>query len=257
MTDRARLLIFIVAYNAERTIEEVLRRIPAKLAADYELEVLIIDDASQDRTFERGQSAPDGQALPFELHVLFNPVNQGYRGNRLHDLDDPNLPVNPAEFDFVLLLDVLEHLDRPEEFVDRLRNALASSLDTRLVVSTGNIGFALTRLLLLFGQFNYGKRGILDLTHTRLFTFSTILRLLHGASFEPVLVRGVPAPFPLALRSPRAGRSLLKLNETLIRVRKQVFSYQAFVVARPRPSLESLLSDAERASNVRASVPAA
>ena len=32
-----RLLIFIVAYNAERTIEDVLRRIPTDLAARYEV----------------------------------------------------------------------------------------------------------------------------------------------------------------------------------------------------------------------------
>ena len=31
--------------------------------------------------------------------------------------------------------------------------------------------------MLLFGQFNYGKRGILDLTHTRLFTFESFRRL--------------------------------------------------------------------------------
>ncbi|MBP7926525.1 MAG: hypothetical protein KAZ13_01510, partial [Desulfobulbus sp.] len=35
---RGRLLIFIVAYNAERTIEDVLRRIPASLAERYEVE---------------------------------------------------------------------------------------------------------------------------------------------------------------------------------------------------------------------------
>src|SRR4051812_49256578 len=79
---RARLLIFIVAYNAERTIEDVLQRIPASLDDEYEVEVLIIDDSSQDRTFERGQQARASNRLPFELHVLYNPVNQGYGGNQ-------------------------------------------------------------------------------------------------------------------------------------------------------------------------------
>ena len=48
---KPKLLIFIVAYNAEKTIETVLSRIPASLVDDYRVEVLIIDDASPDATF--------------------------------------------------------------------------------------------------------------------------------------------------------------------------------------------------------------
>ena len=40
-----------------------------------------------------------------------------------------------------------------------------------LVLTTPNIAFVVQRLMLLLGQFNYGKAGILDRTHTRLFTF--------------------------------------------------------------------------------------
>ena len=38
-----------------------------------------------------------------------------------HDLDDRPLPVDVADFDVVLLLDVVEHLRSPEEFLARLR----------------------------------------------------------------------------------------------------------------------------------------
>ena len=78
---RPRLLVFIVAYNAETTISTVLRRIPDTLLA-YDTEVLIIDDASQDNTFEKGHEAKVSADLPFKLNVLFNPVNQGYGGNQ-------------------------------------------------------------------------------------------------------------------------------------------------------------------------------
>ena len=77
-----RLLIFIVAYNAERTIEDVLRRIPIALAEQYEVEVLIIDDSSRDKTFFRSEAASREGLIPFKLTVLFNPVNQGYGGNQ-------------------------------------------------------------------------------------------------------------------------------------------------------------------------------
>ncbi|PYO44942.1 MAG: glycosyltransferase family 2 protein [Gemmatimonadetes bacterium] len=79
---RPRLLIFIVAYNAERTIQDVLARIPHGLADDYHVEVLVIDDSSPDQTFERGEEVRGSQTLPFKLHVLFNPINQGYGGNQ-------------------------------------------------------------------------------------------------------------------------------------------------------------------------------
>ena len=50
---KPRVLIFIVAYNAEKTIEKVLARIHASLLETYELEILIIDDSSRDDTFTR------------------------------------------------------------------------------------------------------------------------------------------------------------------------------------------------------------
>src|SRR5438874_3160831 len=79
---QSKLLIFIVAYNAETTIGSVLRRIPVTLRSDYDVEVLIIDDASQDSTFDKGRDARTDPFLPFPITVLHNPVNQGYGGNQ-------------------------------------------------------------------------------------------------------------------------------------------------------------------------------
>jgi glycosyltransferase involved in cell wall biosynthesis len=79
---KPRLLVFIVAYNAERTIADVLTRIPRELADEYSVEVLVIDDSSGDTTFERGEEIRRSESLPFTLHVLYNPVNQGYGGNQ-------------------------------------------------------------------------------------------------------------------------------------------------------------------------------
>src|SRR5579872_1346081 len=84
MTDRRkpRVLIFIVAYNAEKTIQKVVQRIPATLLNTYEVDVLIIDDSSRDATFEKGHSVSKEAELPFPITVLFNPKNQGYGGNQ-------------------------------------------------------------------------------------------------------------------------------------------------------------------------------
>ncbi len=492
-----RLLVFIVAYNAEKTIEQVLMRIPHLLQDDYNIEVLVIDDSSKDRTFERGELLRRSGRLPFPLHVLFNPVNQGYGGNQKigflyaiengfdfvalvhgdgqyapeclpelllplargeadavfgsrmltkygalgggmpfykfignkiltwiqnrmlrsqfsefhsgyrvysvkalqcipfdlntnlfhfdteiiiqlviagkrirevpiptyygeeichvnglkyawevllamvkarmqeislfydrrydcvaeaetnlhyvlklafpsphtavleriqvgarvldlgcaggylaeeltrrgarvtavdlfplppgiqverfvqHNLNRP-LPMNTTEFDYVLALDVIEHLNSPEQFVDNLRTALRYNPRTTVFVSTGNVGFFILRLMLLLGQFNYGKRGILDLTHTRLFTLRSFRRLFAQGGFDVLEARGIPAPFPIALGESGLARLLLRVNQALIRISPSLFAYQIFLVLRCRPSLSLLLRDALDCSAARA-----
>src|SRR5215471_10724081 len=82
MTGKPRLLILVVAYNAEKKLRAVLSRVPHELADEYDVEVLVLDDSSQDRTFETGRDVQRDRTLPFALHVLFNPVNQGYGGNQ-------------------------------------------------------------------------------------------------------------------------------------------------------------------------------
>jgi glycosyltransferase involved in cell wall biosynthesis len=77
-----RLLVFVVAYNSERTIESVLSRIPAGLSEAYDVEILAIDNASADRTFDIGQKVKLAGSLSLPLRVLFNPINQGYGGNQ-------------------------------------------------------------------------------------------------------------------------------------------------------------------------------
>ena len=167
----------------------------------------------------------------------------------VHDLNEglPNLDY--SDFDYILLLDVIEHLESPESFARELR--LAANPKTKVIVSTGNVGFILTRLSLLFGNFNYGKRGILDLTHTRLFTFRSIERLLAQANYEILSIKSTPVPFPLIFGSSMLSRLLLALNHALIRIRKTLFAFQSFLVLQPRPTLSYLLSETHENSEQR------
>jgi glycosyltransferase involved in cell wall biosynthesis len=497
-TKRLRLLIFIVAYNAEKTIEDVLRRIPLSLSETYDTEILIIDDASKDQTFERGEAVKQAQDIPFKMTVLFNPINQGYGGNQKigyqyairegfdivalvhgdgqyapeklpelleplrngqaeavfgtrmgtrlgalkggmplykfvgnriltifqnfilraelsefhsgyrlysvaalsrlpfhlntndfhfdtdiiiqflfadlrikeipiptyygteichvdglkyawdvvkstllarvqrlsllyrrkydvwpehmesdryiskfgfesshteaisyvapnstvldvgggfghvsqllkekgckttgldhvalgnstnfdrfieHDLDDHKLPVTLNYFDYILLLDVIEHLKDPEGFLSELHKQTGSIDGQKIVITTGNVAFLVIRLMLFLGSFNYGRKGILDLTHTRLFTFRSLRILLEESGFHIVEERGIPAPFPTALGDGRLSRALIKLNNWLIRLAKGPFSYQIFFAVEPTPSVDHLLDTAWHKSDERA-----
>ena len=168
----------------------------------------------------------------------------------LHDLNDDELPVTLERFDYVLLLDVIEHLTSPEAFVSRLKRAAAPTPHVRFVASTGNVAFVVTRVMLFLGQLNYGKRGILDITHTRLFTFRTFRQLFEQGGFDVVQAMGIPAPFPLAV-GPRLGNLLIAINRAFIRLRATLFSYQSLFVVRARPGLEYLLQQAQRSAAER------
>ena len=168
----------------------------------------------------------------------------------LHDLNDDELPVPLGRFDYVLLLDVIEHLTSPEAFVSRLKRAAAAAPQVRFIASTGNVAFIITRLMLLAGQLNYGKRGILDITHTRLFTFRSFRQLFEQGGFDVLQAQGIPAPFPLAV-GPRLGGLLITLNDWLITLRATLFSYQSMFVVRARPGLEYLLEQAHRSAAAR------
>jgi SAM-dependent methyltransferase len=185
-----------------------------------------------------------GAALAREKHCsvdgvdAFPAVEPGLSAFWLHDLNSglPDLPFE--EYDVVLMLDVLEHLSKPEAFLEDLRRAL--KLNPRAEV-----------IMLALGYFNYGRRGILDLTHTRLFTFASFRRAVLQAGFDVVETQGVPGPFPLALGDNFLSRTLLAVNRGLIRISRGLFSYQIFMRLRLQPSLELLLHHAEEETRQR------
>ena len=177
------------------------------------------------------------------------PGKQNKKAFKKFILQDLNLPMPKnllAGADKLLMLDVIEHLALPERFVDGLREDPSLSANTVLLVSTGNIGFFIVRFGLLAGMFNYGKRGILDLTHTRLYTFTTIRRLFEQSGFQVLEMSGVPAPLPLALGRGRLTRLLLMLNRIAIHIWPSLFAYQIFLKAQKRPTLHDLLDNAQK-----------
>jgi glycosyltransferase involved in cell wall biosynthesis len=168
----------------------------------------------------------------------------------VQDLNDPP-EYNARDYDTILMLDVIEHLRDPEQFLERLRRQLDHD-PKKLILTTPNIAFAIPRLMLLAGQFNYGKEGILARTHTRLFTLRSLRYLLRDAGFRIKTVKGVPAPFPKALGDGPMGRMAVAANLALIRVSRTLFAYQIFIEAESTPDVDFLLEDAEVKSAIRA-----
>ena len=153
---------------------------------------------------------------------------------------DYNIPNKIDEYDYIFLLDIVEHLKDPEKFISRLHNELVSK--QTVIASTGNISFIIIRLMLLFGSFNYGNRGILDKTHTRLYTFSTFKNLFIN-NFDIIKIKGIPAPFPIALGENILSKILLKINIFFIKISKNLFSYQILFILKPKSSLKNILKE--------------
>ena len=164
------------------------------------------------------------------------------------DVDDLDFKEVSNQIDLVFLLDIIEHVRDPEQILMRLRSRLAGERPPKVIVTSGNIAFFVTRFGLLLGKFNYGKKGILDRDHRRLFTFGSMKRLLASTGHDILQIRGIPAPYPEAIGRNALSRLLLGLNLVLIRISRGLFSYQMAFVVRPRPMADHLIEHANRAS---------
>jgi 2-polyprenyl-3-methyl-5-hydroxy-6-metoxy-1,4-benzoquinol methylase len=167
------------------------------------------------------------------------PAHAGRARTLACDLDgDFRAALGEGRFDTVLAIDVIEHLDSPETAVERIGALLRPG--GRLLASTGNIAYFITRAMLAVGTFQYGKRGILDLTHKRLFTVGSFLHLLRTYGFEPEAVHGFGPPIRDLVSSRWPFRWLDATFGLLARAWPRLFAYNFLVVARRRPALEEL-----------------
>ena len=159
-------------------------------------------------------------------------------------------PQFDVEQDYILLLDVIEQVASPEDFLEALRKKLDLRPRT-LILTTPNVAFFVQRVMLALGEFNYGKSGILDRTHARLFTFRSISQLLRDCGFRIREVRGVPAPFPKVVGNGVIGRLMIAGNLAAIALSKTLFSYQICIVAESTPDVDHVLQTARGAERER------
>lgn len=167
----------------------------------------------------------DAQAAPPEHFERFLQI----------DLERDEWPLDISKFDVVLMLDIIEHLAEPERFLLALRHAMTGTHTPLVMVSVPNIGFVLARLNLLFGRFNYADRGILDITHKRFFTASSLKNCLQETGFVVDRMSGIGVP----MRSLGGGplfRLMGGLSALLARAWPRLFAFQLLITAHPKPT---------------------
>lgn len=117
-----RVGIFIMAYEAVRTLIAAYERIPAQLKNEA-AEIYIIDDASEDNTFWAGMGYKLLHKIP-NLNIYRNPRNLGYGGNQKRGLRH----AIEREYDVVVVL----HGDvqyAPERIPDLIQPILEGQAD--------------------------------------------------------------------------------------------------------------------------------
>src|SRR5262249_23111567 len=99
-------------------------------------------------------------------------------------IDQANVPgrVGNGRIDLVLLLDVLEHLYDPWRSLVKVRSWLAPG--TRVLASIPNIRSLVTLDDLAAGRWEYGPNGVLDITHVRFFTKTSLRALFEETGYE-------------------------------------------------------------------------
>lgn len=131
------------------------------------------------------------------------------------------IPFQQGQFDLIICSDILEHLVNPWKVLELLKTILAA--DGYLLASIPNLRYApVLYELLIKGLFRYTTSGVLDSTHLRFFTRSTMKSMIEESSFEIV----------------RWGRPVKttkykRLNTLTLGVFNDFFTTQYYILARP------------------------
>jgi len=204
-----------------------------------------IDIADNMRIADIGGGNGDAVAKYFaEKHQVFcvdsvaddSKVNDGI--TRINQDLNNKWSFDEKQFDVVFALDILEHLHSPEQGATKLFEIMKSG--GTLYASTGNIAYFILRIMLLMGKFNYGRRGILDLTHTRLMTINSFRRLLTNAGFKVTKKIGFAPPLKDLHPDSRIYSCIDKISSILAKIWPGVFAFSILLICKRPDSIQDL-----------------
>lgn len=160
-----------------------------------------------------------------------------FREFMIQDLEE-GLPIErliDRQFDYILLLDILEHLVNHTGVLQDAHTIAGP--ETKVIISVPNVANIYVRLNLLLGRFEYAERGILDRTHLRFFTRRTLRRWVQANGFVIEQQRYTNIPLNELFRN-RESNLLLKILNHMLYFFTNLFSgllaYQIIVVARKK-----------------------
>jgi SAM-dependent methyltransferase len=104
------------------------------------------------------------------------------------DIESLDLQILAESIDFILCLDVLEHLIDPWSVISKLDKLLKPG--GAIIASIPNIRNLHVLIPLIFkGKWEYGDEGLLDRTHLRFFTRSSAIKLIESSGLKVDIIR--------------------------------------------------------------------
>jgi len=100
-------------------------------------------------------------------------------------LDDQSLDAVGNGFDCVVMGDLLEHLKQPEKLLENL--ARITTANASLACCVPNMGHVSVFERMLLGDLSYDDNGLLDRTHLRFLSCSSLFKMLLDAGWLPTL----------------------------------------------------------------------
>jgi len=141
------------------------------------------------------------------------------------------------DYDLLLALDVLEHLNDPWDALAGLSKHLKPG--GHVIASIPNVQNVTVLQDLARGTWKYQDAGILDATHLRFFTYESSLEMFAGAGFSVVKVEQIINPKPDLSALKETGNSIQLENMSLNNLSREevirFFTYQYLVIARKDP----------------------
>ena len=134
------------------------------------------------------------------------------------DVQKIELPFDQQYFDCIICADVLEHLYDPWSVLKKLKTYLNDS--GYLLLSLPNVQHWSMILKLLAGKWHYQPEGILDSTHIRFFTRSSLREMMEETGFEIEAMNGA------------MGREVRFINFLTLGILSGFLSFRYFVLAK-------------------------
>jgi len=151
---------------------------------------------------------------------------------------DFTLTLGKKKYNRVLALDIIEHLSDPETSIERIHTIMKDG--GILCASTANIAYILMRLTHFVGWFNYGKRGILDKTHHRLFTVYSFKHLLKTNGFRIRKVIGFGPPLADQISNTGLIAFIDTLSGKLARLVPSLFAFNFLIIAEKETAFDDI-----------------
>jgi len=152
-----------------------------------------------------------------------------------------NKKIKWGDLDYILLLEVINKKNNLDVFLQSLRKKINAYPKIEIIISAGNICFFITRIMILLGQFNSGRRGILDIEHRNYFSALSLVKFLDYQGFTVLEKNYLPGPYPLAIGLNCFSKFLLNSNNLLAKIMPNLFAYQVLFIIKAKPQISWLI----------------